>query len=212
MHRREVEQRIGMQSDLIECGARSCEPDVFRRPPQSVIWPIFRVCWKEKRENEDINHFVRDELRRWIFMTQIFILSIASEMPSRWITMKIYLVEFIVERGKNVEMPNIFLPQQLLGEKKKTGLIWPWKAIFIRARRSVYKVSNKIFHGIFAWIIKRCVREKPCDKNRRMKMFLFERNVLRGSDRMEKSLIFVWRNSMTVDVFLLARRFTYWHW
>lgn len=45
-----------MQSDLIESRARPCEPDVPRRPPQSVIRPIFRICCNEKKENEDINH------------------------------------------------------------------------------------------------------------------------------------------------------------
>jgi hypothetical protein len=65
VHWREVEQRIGMQANLIECGARSCEPDVLSRPPQGMIWPIFRVCCKEKKEMKT--------LIIWIFLRDDFL-------------------------------------------------------------------------------------------------------------------------------------------
>lgn len=95
-----------MQADLVECRARSCEPDVSRWPPQSVIWPIFRVCCNEKKteENEDINHFIQfhDDEFLWPNFPRTQLSTIhrweRSEMPKpRWTTIKIYLVECSVD-------------------------------------------------------------------------------------------------------------------
>lgn len=73
MHRREVEQRVGMESALVERGAGACQPDVLPRPPQGMVRPIFRVCCKEKRGIEILITTVGRETMTSSFYDPIFL-------------------------------------------------------------------------------------------------------------------------------------------